>query len=60
MSKEDLEPKLAEIMDQIPEVEGVIAFDVAGKVISGQTIENKDNKISGYNQAKRQHAQLVT
>ena len=42
MSKDDLEPKLAELMNQIPEVEGVIAFSETGKIISGQTIESMD------------------
>jgi predicted regulator of Ras-like GTPase activity (Roadblock/LC7/MglB family) len=44
MSKNELEPKLAKIMDQIPETEGIIAFDITGKVISGQLITQTMNK----------------
>jgi len=47
MSKTEIEPKLAKIMSEIPEVEGIIAFDLKGNVISGQTIANDDtSKIS--------------
>lgn len=42
MSKEDLEPKLADIMSQIAEVEGIVALDHSGNLISGQTIEEMD------------------
>lgn len=40
MSKDVLEPKLADLMNTIPEVEGVVAFSLDGSVISGQTIES--------------------
>ncbi|MHA1669103.1 MAG: roadblock/LC7 domain-containing protein [Promethearchaeota archaeon] len=44
MSKEELEPKLAKLMDSIPECEGVIAADKEGKVIiAGQTIVEMDH-----------------
>ena len=39
MKKADVEPKLAEIMNTIPECEGLIAVDPKGKVIVGQTID---------------------
>ncbi|MHA1821300.1 MAG: hypothetical protein ACTSU2_15255 [Promethearchaeota archaeon] len=43
MSKEELEPKLAELMSEIPEIEGIVAFKTEdGSLISGQTIEEKD------------------
>lgn len=38
----EIESKLAQIMSDIPEVEGMIAFDQSGKLISGQTIEKMD------------------
>ncbi len=43
MSKEELEPKLAQLMDSIPECEGVIAADKEGKVLIGQTIVEMDH-----------------
>jgi predicted regulator of Ras-like GTPase activity (Roadblock/LC7/MglB family) len=47
MSKAEIEPKLAGIMSEIAEVEGIVAFDPKGKVISGQTIAGDDvNKIA--------------
>ena len=42
MSKAEIEPKLAGIMSEIAEVEGIVAFDPRGKVISGQTIAGDD------------------
>ena len=42
MSKDQLEPKLAELMQNIPEIEGIIAFSPEGKIITGQTIEDMD------------------
>ncbi|MCP4760724.1 MAG: roadblock/LC7 domain-containing protein [archaeon] len=43
----DIEAKLAQLMSDIAEIEGIVAFDAGGKVISGQTIEEKDkNKIA--------------
>ena len=38
MSKKEIEQKLAELMDMVPECEGLIAADPSGKVIVGQTI----------------------
>lgn len=38
MSKEEIEKKLAQLMDTVPECEGLIAADLNGKVIVGQTI----------------------
>ena len=38
MNKEELEQKLAQLMDTVPECEGLIAADTEGKVIIGQTI----------------------
>jgi len=43
MSKKILEPKLAELMDTVPECEGLIAADMAGKVIVGQTLTEMDH-----------------
>ncbi len=42
MSKEEIEPKLAGIMSEIAEVEGIVAFDAKGNVISGQAIAGDD------------------
>ena len=42
MSKEEIEPKLAGIMSEIAEVEGIVAFDPKGNIISGQTIAGDD------------------
>ena len=44
MSKAEIEPKLAGIMSEIAEVEGIIAFNAKGAVISGQTIGGDDVK----------------
>ena len=38
MSKQEIEKKLAQLMDTVPECEGLIAADLNGKVIVGQTI----------------------
>ena len=44
MSKEVIEKKLAELMDIVPECEGVIAADIKdGSVIVGQTITEMDH-----------------
>lgn len=43
MSKEAIEKKLAELMDMVPECEGLIAADKTGKVIVGQTITEMDH-----------------
>jgi predicted regulator of Ras-like GTPase activity (Roadblock/LC7/MglB family) len=43
-SKDQLEKKLAELMDIVPECEGLIAADSDGKVIIGQTITDMDHK----------------
>ncbi|MHA1370217.1 MAG: PDC sensor domain-containing protein [Promethearchaeota archaeon] len=42
MSKADLEPKLASLMDNIPEIEGLVALDAKGNLIVGQTITEMD------------------
>jgi predicted regulator of Ras-like GTPase activity (Roadblock/LC7/MglB family) len=44
MSKEKIEPKLAQLMDTVPECEGLIAADADGKVIVGQTITEMDHE----------------
>ena len=41
--KKVLEQKLAELMDIVPECEGLIAADLNGKVIVGQTITEMDH-----------------
>ncbi len=43
MNKKELEKKLAELMDIVPECEGLIAADSQGKVIVGQTITEMDH-----------------
>lgn len=43
MSNKELEPKLAELMDSVPECEGLIAADLDGKVLVGQTITEMDH-----------------
>ena len=43
MSKKEIEPKLAQLMDIVPECEGLIAADANGKVIVGQTITEMDH-----------------
>jgi len=44
MSKEVIEKKLAQLMDTVPECEGLIAVNTAdGKVIIGQTITDMDH-----------------
>ena len=47
MSKAEIEPKLANIMSEIAEVEGIVAFDPKGKIISGQTIAGDDTEKIG-------------
>ncbi|MFX1295233.1 MAG: roadblock/LC7 domain-containing protein [Promethearchaeota archaeon] len=44
MSSKQIEAMLERIMDQIPEVEGLIACDASGKKLSGQTITEMDHK----------------
>ena len=41
--KESIEKKLAELFDIVPETEGLIASDLEGKVITGQTITDTDH-----------------
>ncbi len=43
MDKAEIEKKLAELMDIVPECEGLIAADLEGKVIIGQTILDSDH-----------------
>ena len=43
VDKKVLEQKLAELMDSVPETEGLIAADANGKVIIGQTITEMDH-----------------
>ena len=38
-----IEKKLAELFDVVPETEGLIACDLEGKVITGQTITDMDH-----------------
>ena len=44
MTDNELEEKLAKIMDEIPEIEGLIAFNKEGEILSGQTITEMDNQ----------------
>ena len=41
--KGSIEKKLAELFDIVPETEGLIASDLEGKVITGQTITDMDH-----------------
>ncbi len=41
--KEVIEKKLAKLFDVVPETEGLIASDLEGKVITGQTITDMDH-----------------
>ncbi|MFX1304794.1 MAG: roadblock/LC7 domain-containing protein [Promethearchaeota archaeon] len=43
VDKKVLEQKLAELMDIVPECEGLIAADTNGKVMIGQTITEMDH-----------------
>lgn len=43
MSKKVIEPKLAELMNTVAECEGLIAADLEGNVIVGQTITEMDH-----------------
>ena len=43
VDKKLLEQKLAELMDIVPECEGLIAADSSGKVLVGQTITDMDH-----------------
>jgi len=43
MSKKDIEPKLSELMSNIAECEGLIAANIDGKVIIGQTLTDMDH-----------------
>ncbi|WEU39902.1 MAG: roadblock/LC7 domain-containing protein [Candidatus Odinarchaeum yellowstonii] len=42
MDPKILESKLATMMDEIPEIEGLLAFDYNGKLICGQTLTELD------------------
>ncbi|MEM2109359.1 MAG: roadblock/LC7 domain-containing protein [Candidatus Odinarchaeota archaeon] len=44
MDPKVIEEKLATMMDEIPEIEGLIAFENNGKVICGQTLTELDKK----------------
>ncbi|TKJ22626.1 MAG: hypothetical protein CEE42_12750 [Promethearchaeota archaeon Loki_b31] len=43
VDKKAIEKKLAELFDIVPETEGLIASDLEGKVIVGQTITEMDH-----------------
>ncbi len=43
VDKKALEKKLAELMDIVPETEGLIAADANGKVLIGQTLTDMDH-----------------
>ncbi|MFX1235744.1 MAG: roadblock/LC7 domain-containing protein [Promethearchaeota archaeon] len=45
MDKKAIEKKLAELMDIVPECEGLIAADTNGKVIIGQTLTDMDHDL---------------
>ncbi len=43
LGKKEVETILAEIMDTIPELEGIIAASSAGKVVAGQTLREMNH-----------------
>lgn len=43
MSNEEIEAKMAQLMDTVPECEGLIAADLEGNVLVGQTITEMDH-----------------
>ncbi|MFW9830467.1 MAG: hypothetical protein ACFFD8_01630 [Candidatus Thorarchaeota archaeon] len=43
LGKKEVELILAEIMDTIPELEGIIAASSTGKVVAGQTLRDMDH-----------------
>jgi predicted regulator of Ras-like GTPase activity (Roadblock/LC7/MglB family) len=45
MDKKVLEQKMSELMDLVPECEGLIASDLSGNVLIGQTITDMDHKL---------------
>ena len=45
MSNEEIEAKLAQLMDTVPECEGLIAADIDGNVLVGQTITEMDHAV---------------
>jgi predicted regulator of Ras-like GTPase activity (Roadblock/LC7/MglB family) len=47
MVNKDLEAKLSKLMDDISEIEGLIAFDAKGVVTVGQTITEMDKAALG-------------
>ncbi len=42
MSKDEVERSLAKIMDEIPAIEGIVATDLKGNIITGKTIVEMD------------------
>lgn len=42
MDKKELEGKLSKLMDDVPEIEGLIALDAKGSIIVGQTLLEMD------------------
>ena len=42
MDKKELEGKLSKLMDDVPEIEGLIALDKKGSIIVGQTLLEMD------------------
>jgi predicted regulator of Ras-like GTPase activity (Roadblock/LC7/MglB family) len=42
IASEEMEPKLASVMDAVPECEGLIYADINGEVVIGQTITEMD------------------
>lgn len=43
LGKKEVEKILAEIMDTIPELEGLIAASTTGKIVTGQTLREMDH-----------------
>jgi len=60
LDKKEVEKILAEIMDTIPEIEGIIAASASGKVVAGQTLTEKDHaKIAASVASFYKNSQLV-
>jgi len=49
MDKKVLEQKMSELMDLVPECEGLIASDLSGNILVGQTITDMDHKLLAKN-----------
>ncbi len=62
MDPKIIENKLAAVMDEIPEIEGLLAFDNNGKLICGQTLTelNKNQLITISTDIFKKSSELAT